>query len=269
MTPEELQACAHEYDGIAIRSATKITPQVLEKATKLKVVGRAGIGVDNVDIPAASAKGVVVMNTPFGNSVTTAEHTISLMMSLARRIGDANSSTHQGKWEKSKFMGVELYNKTLGMIGCGNIGGIVVDRAQGLKMKVIAYDPYLSAEKAEAMNVEKVELDEMLSRADFITLHTPLTEQTKHILGKEALAKTKKGVRIVNCARGGLIDETALKEGLESGHVSGAALDVFEQEPAKENALFWHGKRGVYAAFGCIHIRSAGKCCHSSRRANV
>lgn len=238
MTPEELLACAHEYDGIAIRSATKITAEVLEKATNLKVVGRAGIGVDNVDIPAATAKGVVVMNTPFGNSVTTAEHTISLMMSLARRIGDANASTHAGKWEKNRFMGVELYNKTLGMIGCGNIGSIVVDRAQGLKMKVIAYDPFLSVEKAASMNIEKVEFDDLLARADFLTLHTPLTEQTKHILGTEALAKCKKGVRIINCARGGLIDEAALKVALESGQVAGAALDVFEQEPAKDNPLF-------------------------------
>ena len=238
MSPEELQACIGDYDGLAIRSATKVTPEVLEKATSLKVVGRAGIGVDNVDIPAASAKGVVVMNTPFGNSVTTAEHTVSLMMSLARRIPEASASTHGGKWEKSKFMGVELYGKTLGLIGCGNIGGIVADRAQGLKMRVVAYDPFLSVEKAAEANIEKVELDDLLGRADFITLHTPLTEQTKHILNKEALAKTKQGVRIVNCARGGLIDEAALKELLESGHIGGAALDVFEEEPAKENALF-------------------------------
>ncbi len=238
MNPEELLACAAEYDGIAIRSASKITKEVLEKAAKLRVVGRAGIGVDNVDIPAATARGVVVMNTPFGNSITTAEHTISLMMALARQIGDANASTHAGKWEKNKFMGVELYGKTLGLIGCGNIGGIVADRAQGLKMKVIAYDPFLSKERAESANIEKVDLDELLKRADFITLHTPLTEQTKYILNKESLAKCKKGVRIVNCARGGLIHEGDLKAALESGQVAGVALDVFEEEPAKTNALF-------------------------------
>lgn len=238
MSPEELLACADQYDGIAIRSASKITKEVIDKATKLKVVGRAGIGVDNVDIPAATAKGVVVMNTPFGNSITTAEHTISLMMALARQIGDANASTHAGKWEKNKFMGVELYGKTLGLIGCGNIGGIVADRAQGLKMKVIAYDPFLSKERAESANIEKVELEELFKRADFITLHTPLTEQTKYILNKDSLAKCKKGVRIVNCARGGLIHEGDLKAVLESGQVAGVALDVFEEEPAKANALF-------------------------------
>lgn len=238
MTPEELIACIGEYDGLAIRSATKVTPEVLKAATKLKVVGRAGIGVDNVDRAAATAHGVVVMNTPFGNSVTTAEHAIAMMFALARDIPQANASTHAGKWEKSKFMGVEVTGKTLGLIGCGNIGSIVADRAQGLKMKVIAYDPFLSEEKAESMQVEKVELDTLLARADFITLHTPLNEATRGILSAEALAKTKKGVRIVNCARGGLIDETALKAALESGHVAGAALDVFEVEPAKENQLF-------------------------------
>lgn len=238
MTPDELIACIGEYDGLAIRSATKVTADVLKAAKKLKVVGRAGIGVDNVDIPAATAGGVVVMNTPFGNSVTTAEHAIAMMFSLARQIPQANASTHAGKWEKSKFMGVELTGKTLGLIGAGNIGSIVADRAQGLKMKVIAYDPFLSKEKASGMNVEKVELDELLKRADFITLHTPLNDATRGIISKDALAKMKKGVRIVNCARGGLIDESALKDAIESGHVAGAALDVFEVEPAKDNVLF-------------------------------
>jgi D-3-phosphoglycerate dehydrogenase / 2-oxoglutarate reductase len=238
MTPEELLKVAGNYEGIAIRSATKITKDVLAVASKLKVVGRAGIGVDNVDIPAATAKGVVVMNTPFGNSVTTAEHAISLMMSLARDIPEANASTHAGKWEKNKFMGVEIAGKTLGLIGCGNIGSIVADRAQGLKMRVIVSDPFLSAEKAESINVEKVELEELLKRADFITRHTPLTESTKNILNKDTMAKCKKGVRIINCARGGLIHEADLKAALESGQVAGVALDVFEEEPAKTNILF-------------------------------
>lgn len=237
LTPEELTAIIGDYDGLAIRSATKVTADIIKAAKKLKVIGRAGIGVDNVDIPAASANGVVVMNTPFGNSVTTAEHAIALLFSIARNIPAANASTHAGKWDKN-MMGVEVTGKTLGLIGAGNIGSIVADRAQGLKMKVIAYDPFLTKEKAESLHVEKVELEELLKRADFITLHTPLNDATRGILNAEALAKTKKGVRIVNCARGGLIDEAALKAAIESGHVAGAALDVFEVEPAKENILF-------------------------------
>ena len=215
-----------------------MTEKILENATNLKVVGRAGIGTDNVDKDAASKKGVIVMNTPFGNMITTAEHAIAMMFAVARQIPEASASTHAGKWEKSKFMGVELTGKTLGVIGAGNIGGIVCDRARGLKMKVIAYDPFLGEEKAAKMGVEKVELDALLQRADFITLHVPLTDQTKNILGRENLAKTKKGVRIINCARGGLVDEEALAEMLQSGHVAGAAFDVFSEEPAKENALF-------------------------------
>ncbi|HTN13714.1 MAG TPA: phosphoglycerate dehydrogenase [Sphingomonadaceae bacterium] len=237
-TPEQLIARIGDYDGLAIRSSTKVTKEVLDAAKKLKVIGRAGIGVDNVDIPYASAKGVVVMNTPFGNSITTAEHAIALMFALARQLPEADASTQAGKWEKHRFMGVELTGKTLGLIGAGNIGGIVADRALGLKMKVVAYDPFLSAERAVELGIEKVELDDLLARADFITLHTPLTDQTRNILSKENLAKTKKGVRIVNCARGGLIDEAALKEGLDSGHIAGAALDVFAVEPAKESPLF-------------------------------
>jgi D-3-phosphoglycerate dehydrogenase len=205
-------------------------------------VGRAGIGVDNVDIPAATAAGVIVMNTPFGNSITTAEHAISLMLALARELPAANASTQAGKWEKNRFMGVEITGKVLGLIGAGNIGSIVADRAKGLKMRVIAYDPYLSAERAEDLGVEKVTLDDLLARADFITLHVPMTPETKNILSAEAIAKTKKGVRIINCARGGLIDETALKAALDSGQVAGAALDVFETEPAKENVLFGNEK---------------------------
>ncbi len=237
-TPDELKAIIGQYDGLAIRSATKETKDVLEHAKNLKVVGRAGIGVDNVDIPAASAKGVVVMNTPFGNSITTAEHAIALMFALARQLPEADASTQAGKWEKNRFMGVELTAKTLGLIGAGNIGSIVAERALGLRMKVVAYDPFLTPERAIEIGVEKVNLDDLLLRADFITLHTPLTDQTRNILSRENLAKTRKGVRIINCARGGLIDEAALKEGLESGHIAGAALDVFATEPAHEHPLF-------------------------------
>lgn len=238
LSKDELIAIIGDYDGLAIRSATKVTQDILDAATNLKVVGRAGIGVDNVDIPAASSKGVVVMNTPFGNSITTAEHAIALLFALSRQIPEADVSTQAGKWEKNRFMGVEVTGKTLGLIGAGNIGSIVADRALGLRMKVIAYDPFLSPERAVELGIEKVELDGLLSRADFITLHTPLTDQTRNILSRENLAKTKPGVRIVNCARGGLIDEAALKEALDSGHVAGAALDVFVTEPAKESPLF-------------------------------
>ncbi|MDQ7775561.1 phosphoglycerate dehydrogenase [Paracoccus aminovorans] len=235
---EKLAEVIGQYDGLAIRSATKVTAKLLEHATNLKVIGRAGIGVDNVDIPAASKKGVIVMNTPFGNSVTTAEHAIALMFAVARQLPEASVSTHEGKWEKNRFMGVEVFNKTLGIIGAGNIGSIVIDRALGLKMKVLAYDPFLSEERAKELGVKKVELDELLAKADFITLHVPLTEKTKNILSRENLAKTRKGVRIVNAARGGLIDEEALAELLKSGHVAGAALDVFATEPATESPLF-------------------------------
>jgi len=235
---ERLLAVIGQYDGLAIRSATKVTAKLLEAATNLKVIGRAGIGVDNVEIPAASKKGVIVMNTPFGNSITTAEHAISLMMAVARQIPEANASTHAGKWEKSRFMGVELTAKTLGVIGAGNIGSIVIDRALGLRMKVIAYDPFLSEERAVELGARKVELDELLAKADFITLHVPLTDKTRNILSAANIAKLKPGVRIVNCARGGLVDEAALAEALKSGHVAGAAFDVFEVEPAKESPLF-------------------------------
>ncbi len=237
-TPEQLIARIGEYDGLAIRSSTKVTQAVLDAATRLKVIGRAGIGVDNVDIPAASAKGVVVMNTPFGNSITTAEHAVALMFALARQIPEANTQTQAGKWPKNDFMGVEVTGKTLGLIGAGNIGSIVASRALGLKMKVVAYDPFLTAERAVEMGVEKADLPTLLARADFITLHTPLTDQTRNILSAENLAKTKKGVRIINCARGGLIDEAALKAAMDSGHVAGAALDVFQIEPAKDSPLF-------------------------------
>ncbi|HYD14067.1 MAG TPA: NAD(P)-dependent oxidoreductase, partial [Allosphingosinicella sp.] len=238
LSKDELKAIIGDYDGLAIRSATRVTAELLEAATKLKVVGRAGIGVDNVDIPAATARGVVVMNTPFGNSITTAEHAVALMFALARELPAADFSTQAGKWEKNRFMGVELYGKTLGLIGAGNIGSIVADRANGLKMHVVAYDPFLSPERAVEIGVEKVELDDLLARADLITLHTPLTDKTRNILSEENLRKTKKGVLIVNCARGGLVDEAALRKLLDEGHVGGAAFDVFVEEPAKENPLF-------------------------------
>ena len=235
---EQLLDIIGQYDGLAVRSATKATEKIIAASDNLKVIGRAGIGVDNIDIKAATSRGIIVMNTPFGNSITTAEHAISMMMALARNIPFANESTHAGKWEKSKFMGVELTSKTLGIIGCGNIGSIVANRAIGLKMKVIAFDPFLTPEHAIDIGVEKVELDELLKRADFISLHTPLTEKTRNILNAENIAKTKPGVRIINCARGGLIVESALKDAMEAEHVAGAALDVFEVEPAKENDLF-------------------------------
>ncbi|MBL8673708.1 MAG: phosphoglycerate dehydrogenase, partial [Rhodospirillales bacterium] len=191
-----------------------------------------------VDIKAATARGVVVMNTPFGNAITTAEHAIAMMFALARQIPEANASTQAGKWEKNRFMGIELSFKTLGLIGCGNIGAIVAERAIGLKMRVIAYDPFLSEERATALGVERVTLDELVARADFISLHTPLNDQTRNILGRERLMKARKGVRIVNCARGGLVDELAVRDLLISGHIAGAAFDVFVEEPAKTNVLF-------------------------------
>src|SRR5690554_2380980 len=240
LSEEELIARIGDYDGLAVRSATKATAAVLEAGGKgrLRVVGRAGIGVDNIDVAAATANGIVVMNTPYGNAVTTAEHAIAMMFSVARQIPAADRSTQAGKWEKSRFMGLELTGKTLGVIGCGNIGSIVCDRARGLRMKVIAYDPFLTPDRAEDLGVDKVELDELLRRSDVITLHVPLTEQTRGMLDAAAFAKCRKGVLVINCARGGLIVENDLKAALEAGQVGGAALDVFEVEPAYENPLF-------------------------------
>jgi D-3-phosphoglycerate dehydrogenase len=237
---DKLAALIDGFDGLAIRSATKVTAKLLDRAGKLKVIGRAGIGVDNVDIPAATAKGVIVMNTPFGNSITTAEHAITMMLALARQIPQADASTQAGKWEKNRFMGVEITGKTLGIIGCGNIGSIVADRGHGLRMKVIAYDPFLSPERARQLSVEKVDLPELFKRADFITLHTPLTDKTRNVIDAAALATVKKGVRIINCARGGLVDEAALRAALDAGQVAGAAFDVFVEEPATANPLFGH-----------------------------
>ncbi|HEX4260604.1 MAG TPA: phosphoglycerate dehydrogenase [Acetobacteraceae bacterium] len=238
LAPAELRGIIAEYDGLAVRSATKVTRELLDAAPRLKVVGRAGIGVDNVDVKSATARGVVVMNTPHGNAITTAEHAIALMFALARQVPEASASTKAGKWEKNRFLGVELTGKVLGLIGCGNIGAIVADRAQGLRMKVIAYDPFLTEARALDLGVEKVELDVLLARADIVTLHVPLTEATRNILSREALAKLRPGARVVNCARGGLIDEGALAEAIIAGHIAGAALDVFEIEPATDNPLF-------------------------------
>ena len=240
MSPEELMEIIGDYDGLAVRSSTKATPEMLGRAANLKVIGRAGIGIDNIDLEAATHKGVVVMNTPYGNSITTAEHAIALMFSLARQIPQANASTHAGKWEKSKFMGVELHGKTLGLIGCGNIGSIVASRALGLHMDVIAYDPFLTEDRATELGVRKAALDELFTKADFITLHVPKNEHTKGLINKETIAKMKDGVRIINCARGGIVVEADLKAALDSGKVAGAALDVFEVEPATENPLFGH-----------------------------
>jgi D-3-phosphoglycerate dehydrogenase / 2-oxoglutarate reductase len=238
LAPADLAIAVADCEGLVVRSATKVTASVIASADRLRVIGRAGIGVDTVDVSAATQRGVVVMNTPYGNAITTAEHAIAHMLALARQLPAADRSTRAGKWEKSRFLGVELTGKTLGIIGCGNIGSIVADRAHGLHMKVIAYDPFLSEERARDLNVEKLDLDTLLQRADFITLHVPLTDATRNIIDAAAIAKTRRGVRIINCARGGLIVEADLKAALESGHVAGAALDVFAEEPAKTNPLF-------------------------------
>ena len=235
--PEKLKEIIDNYDGLAIRSATKITQEVISKAKKLKVIGRAGIGVDNVDLKAATQRGIIVMNTPFGNSETTAEHAIAMLFSIARQIPEANASMKAGKWEKSKFVGTELIGKTLGVIGCGNIGSGVCKRSLGLMMKVVGFDPYLSDERAKSLGIEKVELDELLRRSDFISLHLPFNDKTRNLIDAEALSKTKQGVGIINCARGGIIDEKALYEALKNGQVAYAGLDVFETEPPKDNPL--------------------------------
>jgi D-3-phosphoglycerate dehydrogenase len=235
---DKLAAIIGDYDGLAIRSATKVTEKLIAAATKLRVIGRAGIGVDNVDVPAATARGIIVMNTPFGNSITTAEHAIALMFAVARQLPAADASTQAGKWEKNRFMGVEITGKTLGVIGCGNIGSIVAERAIGLRMSVIAFDPFLSEKRAQDLGVEKVELDELLRRADFITLHTPLTDMTRNIIDAESIAKMKPGVRIINCARGGLVVEEDLAAAIKAGKVAGAGVDVFATEPAEASPLF-------------------------------
>ena len=238
LSKDELIKIIPEYDGLAVRSSTRPDAEIIAAAKNLKVIGRAGIGVDNIDIKSATDRGVVVMNTPFGNAITTAEHAIAMLFSAARQIPSASARTQNGEWPKSDFKGVELFNKTLGVIGCGNIGALVIERALGLKMKVIGYDPYLTPERAIKLGIEKVELDALFKRSDAITLHTPLVESTKNIVSRERLAQMKKGAIVVNCARGGLVDEEALKDALETGHIRAAALDVFAVEPAKTNPIF-------------------------------
>ncbi|MCY4543357.1 MAG: phosphoglycerate dehydrogenase [Rhodobacteraceae bacterium] len=225
------------YDGLAVRSATRVTAELLARARRLKVVGRAGIGIDNIDLGAATRHGVIVMNTPFGNSETTAEHAIALMFSVARQIPQANQSTKSGKWEKSRFLGSELIGKTIGVVGCGNVGSAVCRRALGLGMKVIGHDPFLSVDRARQIGIEKVAMDELLARSDFVTIHVPLNAATRNLIDASALRKTRVGVRIVNCARGGIVDEAALLDAVRSGQVAGAALDVFEREPPHGNPL--------------------------------
>jgi D-3-phosphoglycerate dehydrogenase len=237
MKPEELKACIGEYNGLVIRSATKVTAEIIEAANNLKVIGRAGSGLDNVDKIAASKRGIVVMNTPGGNTVTTAEHTVAMLFSVARMIPQATASMKAGKWEKKKFMGVELFNKTLGIIGLGAIGSQVAKKAQGLEMNVVAYDPFLNEDKAQAMGIRKGSLDEIFAESDFITIHSPMTPETKGLINTATIAKMKNGVRIINCARGGIINETALYEAMKSGKVAAAALDVFEKEPPENNPL--------------------------------
>ena len=238
LSKDELIGIVGDYDGLAVRSATRPDAEVITAADKLRVIGRAGIGVDNIDIESATARGIVVMNTPFGNAVTTAEHAIAMLFAAARQIPKASERTQNGEWPKSDYKGMELYGKTLGIIGCGNIGALVAERALGLKMKVIAFDPYLTPERAVKLGVEKVELDDLFARADAITLHTPLVESTRNIVNAERLATARDGLILVNCARGGLVDEEAVKDALESGKLRAAALDVFAVEPAKAHPLF-------------------------------
>jgi D-3-phosphoglycerate dehydrogenase / 2-oxoglutarate reductase len=245
LKPDALAARIGDYDGLAVRSATKVTAPLIAEAKALKVIGRAGIGVDNIDVPAATQRGIVVMNTPYGNAITAAEHAIAMMFALARQIPAADRSTQAGKWEKARFMGVELTGKTLGIIGCGNIGAIVADRAHGLRMRVVGYDPFLSEERAVDLGIERVSLDELLARSDFVTLHTPMTDATRGMLDAKALKKLKPGARLINCARGGLIVEADLAAALDKGQVAGAAIDVFAEEPARENPLF--GRDNVVA----------------------
>ena len=231
LNPEQLKEIIKDYDALVVRSATKVTKEIIDAAAKLKVVGRAGVGLDNVDLDAATQKGIIVMNTPAGNTISTAEHTFSMILALSRNIPQANASTKKGEWKRSKFMGVELYGKTLGIVGFGRIGSDVAKKAVSFGMKVLAYDPFLSREVAQKMGIEIVEIKEILQKADYITVHTPLTDETRHLISTEEFALMKKGVRVINCARGGIIDEAALARAVKDGLVAGAALDVFEKEP--------------------------------------
>jgi len=237
LKPEELKAIIKDYDGLAVRSATKATKEIIEAADKLKVIGRAGTGTDNIDKEAATKRGIVVMNTPGGNTVTTAEHALSMLMALLRNIPQATASMKAKKWEKKKFMGTEMYNKTLGILGMGKIGSVVAERARGLEMHVIAYDPFVSPRAAERLGVEMVSMDEIFARADFITVHSPKNKDTENLINKNSFEKMKNGVRIINCARGGIVNEGDLYDAIKSGKVAGAALDVFAEEPPGDNPL--------------------------------
>ncbi len=266
LAPEELCRIIKDYDALVIRSATKVTAEVIDAGDNLKVVARAGIGLDNVNIDAASRRGIVVMNTPEGNVITTAEHAIAMMLSLSRNIPQANSSLKAGKWEKSRFSGKEVSHKVLGIIGMGRIGRIVADRAKGLKMNVIAYDPYISPEVVEKLGIKGVSLDELFARSDYITVHTPMTKETRNLLNADAFKKMKKGVFIINCARGGIVNEQDLYEAIQSGIVAGAALDVFMQEPPTDNPLLSLDQVVVDPSFGSVNGRSSGKRCHRGGR---
>ncbi|MGH7407044.1 MAG: hydroxyacid dehydrogenase, partial [Candidatus Methylomirabilales bacterium] len=237
LTPQELLACIGDYDALVVRSATRVTAEVLAAGKRLKVVGRAGVGVDNIDLEAATARGIVVMNAPSGNTVTTAEHTLALLLALAKNVPQATMSMKQGQWEKGHFMNVELFNKVLGIIGLGRIGSEVARRAKALAMRVIAYDPFISQEAAGSLGVELVDREEVFRRSDFLTVHVPLGPDTRNLIDGKAIAMMKRGVRIINCARGGIVDEQALYEGLRSGQVAGAAFDVFVNEPGTGSPL--------------------------------
>jgi D-3-phosphoglycerate dehydrogenase len=237
LSADELRACVGEYEGLIVRSRTKVTAEVLANASQLRVIGRAGIGVDNIDVAAATAAGIVVMNTPEGNTNTAAEHTIAMLLALARNIAPADGAMKRDEWERERFVGVEVAGKTLGVIGLGRVGALVAKKAQGLGMVTLAYDPFVSRERGQAMGVELLELSELLPQVDFITVHTPKTRGTTHLIGREEFTLMKRGARVVNCARGGIIDEVALYEAIQSGTVMGAALDVFESEPPGEGEL--------------------------------
>jgi len=242
MKPEELKACIDQFDAIIVRSATTLTRDLIEAAKNLKAVARAGSGVDNIDVIAASEKKVLVMNTPFGNTVSTGEHAVAMMMALARHIPQANASTHAGKWEKKKFEGVEITGKTLGVVGCGNIGSVVADRAKGLRMNVLAFDPVMTPARAKELGVALVTLDELYAKSDFITYHVTINPATKGMINKDTIAKMKKGVRLINCARGGIMVEEDIKAGIESGQIAGFACDVYAKEPATEHIFFGNEK---------------------------
>lgn len=252
LTPDELRGVIGEYDGLAIRSATKVTKEIVDASKNLKVIGRAGIGIDNVDVAAASKRGIVVMNTPGGNTITTAEHTIAMMFALARRIPQATSSMKMGQWEKNKFMGSEVYNKTVGIIGLGRVGSVVAERAKGLMMNVIVHDPFIAPEAAEKMGITLVSLDEILKKSHFISVHTPLTKDTKSMLNAKTFARMRDGIFIINCARGGIVNEKDLVDAIKSGKVAGAALDVFEEEPTKNLELL--ALPNVICKIGRAHV---------------